>query len=485
MGFMSKSKDVRINAVLNVIKQLCAVIFPLITFPYISRVLGADNYGKVNFAHSVVSYFVVFASLGLQSYGTREGARLRNNKEQVNQFASEVFSLNTLAVLIAYGVLAALLLCVDAFSGYTGLILVQSLVILFNWIGMDWVNSAFEDYTFITVRYIVAQILSIAAMFLFVRDSEDYFIYAVITVLAGSGANLLNLIYIRKYVRVRLRFTRAMFRHLAPLLILLGNAIAVSIYINSDVTVLGLMRTDAEVGIYSVATKVYTIVKQLMNAMLIVFVPRLSALVGNEQETEYRAMLNKLFGALVCLLLPTIMGLMMLSEEVVLLISGAEFSEARKSLAVLCVSLGFAVFACFFSNCVLLPMKRDKRILTATATGCVVNVVLNFIAIPYLGHVGAAITTAIAEAVVMVMCFLFGKKFAGLSVNIKDVLPPAVGCGMIAVVVLLVKRLCADPLWTIAMSVVGSVIAYLLVLVLLGNPLVVDVIRAIKRRKKL
>lgn len=479
---MKKMHDVRFNALLNVIKQLCAVIFPLITMPYVSRVLGTDNYGKINFSMSIVNYFIIFAGLGTQNYGTREGARLRQNRPAFDRFASEVFTLNSLSVLLAYSVLFCILMCFDTLSGYTTLILVQSLSIAFTWLGMDWVNSAHEDYAFITIRYIVAQFLAILSMFLFVKDSQDYVIYATITTLAGYGVNLLNIFYIRKYTHVKFCFSKSMFQHLLPLIILLSNSIAVTIYVNSGITLLGLFRTDAEVGIYSIATKIYTIVKQLLNAMLIVFIPRLSAMLGQNQENDYVQMLHGLLNVLIGLLLPAVVGLMCLSNEIVLLISGPEFLEAGKSLLILGISLGFAVFACFFSNCILLPIKKDKLFLFATLAGCGTNIVLNFIAIPLWGHIGAALTTVAAEAVVMAVCLICSRKFVALSVSRKGIFSTAIGCAVIVGITSVVKLFSLPLILHLMVSIGLSVIAYVAVLAIFKNPLIKDAVLMLKKR---
>ena len=479
---MKKIHDVRLNAVLNMIKQFCAVLFPLITVPYISRVLGADSYGKTNFSLSIVNYFIIFAGLGMQNYGTREGARLRQNSHDFELFASEVFTLNALSVLVSYIALFVMLFCFDGLSEYHALILVQSLAMVFTWLGADWVNSAFEDYTYITLRYIFAQVLSIIAMFMFVKDSADYVIYALILTFAGYGVNLLNLFYIRKYVRIKFVFSKAIFRHLAPLLILLGNSLAVTVYINSGVTLLGVFRSDAEVGVYAVATKVYSIVKQLLNAMLIVFVPRLSAMLGQNQKEDYNRMLNTLLNVLLCLLLPAVVGMMMLSNEIVTLLSGPEFLEAGKSLIILCISLGFAVFACFFSNCILLPMKKDKMFLSATLVGCIVNIIVNFICIPIWGHIGAAVSTVVAEAAVLTVCYFAGRQSVKLSVPIRSLVATLIGCALIVVTTTLSKYLFSALALQIGAGVILSVAGYLAVHIILKNPLLLDFLKTLKNR---
>lgn len=331
------------------------------------------------------------------------------------------------------------------------------------------------------MRYILAQILAIVSMFLFVRDAEDYKIYAVITTLAGSGVNLLNLFYVRKYVHVKLVFHKSIFKHVIPLLILLGNSFAVTIYVNSDITILGILRSDTEVGVYSVATKVYTIVKQLLNAMLIVFVPRLSAMLSQDKKKEYRTLVNQVLHVLIILLIPAVVGLLMLSDEIVLLIAGPDYADAGKSLMVLSIALGFAVFGCYFSNCILLTQKMDKKFLMATLTGGVVNIALNLIAIPMLGHVGAALTTLLAELVVMTICYSNSKKCVGFQLPKQTIFSTAVGCGTIVVICFVVKKLVSGVLQQSVIAIGASVVVYATVIALFNRDLLYAALNMVKK----
>lgn len=177
-----KEKSIKINAVLNVIKTISSIIFPLITFPYISRVLMPDNVGKVNFGSSFVSYFSLIASLGITTYAIRECSAKRKNKEKLSRTASQIFSINVITTIIAYVSMAIILLLFRNLDSYRTLIIIQSTAILFATLGCDWLNSAMEDFAFITVRTIAFQIISLVLMFAFVRKPSDYITYAAITV---------------------------------------------------------------------------------------------------------------------------------------------------------------------------------------------------------------------------------------------------------------------------------------------------------------
>lgn len=182
-----KLNSVKVNAFLNVIRIAMSVLFPLITFPYASQVLGVSNLGKVQFATSVVSYFALIAALGVQTYGTREASKVREDQEKFNHLCSEIFTVNIISTVIAYVLLIILVLLPTKIQGYKVLIFIQSIVLILTALGVDWVYASKEDFYYITVKSIIAQVISIILLFLFVRHKNDYYVYSLTTVVAASG----------------------------------------------------------------------------------------------------------------------------------------------------------------------------------------------------------------------------------------------------------------------------------------------------------
>lgn len=224
-----KKANIGINAVLNVIKSSLSVIFPLITYPYALRVLGAANIGKVSYGQSIISYFGLIAMLGISSYGTREGAKRKKNPSELEQFVREVFTINVFSTIVAYALLILCLLFADKLSDYRTLLLLQSLSIVFTTFGVDWINAVYEDYFFITVRSIASHVICMILLFVFVRQPEDYFVYAFLSITGNLITCVSNWLYCRRYVKVRLTLRPNLSRHLKPLLILFANAIAISV----------------------------------------------------------------------------------------------------------------------------------------------------------------------------------------------------------------------------------------------------------------
>lgn len=454
------------NAVLNVIQNVCKILFPLLTIPYASRILGPDSYGKVSYGNSIVRYFILLAALGIATYSQREAPSFRDDREKINAFASQVFTINVWATALSYTVLIALLLVSVKLKEYTMVILIQSSAILLTTLGADYINVIYEDYFFITVRYAVMQCVSLAMLYLFVRTPSDYCMYAVINVIATTGGNLFNIFYIRRYVKLRLVHLKTCVRHLKPILLLFCVSITTVIYVSSDITILGHFMSDADVGIYTMASNIYSVVKQVISAVIVVSIPRMSYYLGNAKEEEYRNLARKVFNALIALLLPTIVGLAFLSREALMIMGGKEFVSGQPTLIALSTALLFAVLAGFYSNGYLLLVKKDKTYFFATVLSAVTNIGLNFILIPRIGILGAAITTLIAEIIMTGISGYNGIKQYSLLVDGRTIWSALLGSFVIAIVCYGIKLFALNPILTVAISVSSGAILYCIIMYL-------------------
>ena len=249
-------KSVTRNAMLNIIKTVMSLAFPLITFPYSARVLGLTAVGKYNFASSIVSYFTLLAALGFTMYAVREGSKYRDNQKDIDEFSSEVFSINIYSMLFACSLLLISILLIDKLKDYTILLLIFGLRIVLNTIGVNWVFTIFEDFTFPAIASCIMEVLSISIMLLFVHSPEDLYIYAISSVIAYNGAHLLMFLNVGRYVNLRF-IPKPPIKHLKPILIIFSLELGMSIYVNSDLTILGWMEGDDAAGLYSTAATIY------------------------------------------------------------------------------------------------------------------------------------------------------------------------------------------------------------------------------------
>lgn len=477
----SKGKSLGKNAFLNGFKNVLNLLFPLLTFPYVSKILSVEGIGQYNFAQATVSYFSLIAGLGISSYAIREGAKYRDDRNKFDTFASEVLLCNTISTIIAYLLLAFCMLFVDKLESYAPLILVFSIQIVFTTIGIEWLYSIYEEYEYITVRSIAFKIISIILIFMFVKDSGDAVNYALITVFSSVGSNLLNLTHSKEYfhiVKVKLSDCA---RHIKPILVIFASNIAIMIYVYSDTTILGFMATDYEVGIYSVSVKVYNIIKNLLSSVLIVSIPRLSMYYGSGRITDFKNTAQKVYDSVTTLLLPAVVGLFCVSKNVILAISDVTYISAETSLKILCIALMFCIYGWFFSQCILMPIKKENIILIATCISATTNIVLNFCLIPIWKEDAAAFTTLVAEFIMFVICAVCGQKTAKIRLLGKNMCSVIIGCAAIILLCKLILNSSMNMMLQLVAAVVASTIVYCIILLLFHNEVVYILLRKVYR----
>lgn len=471
------------NTIYNTIKTLFGIVYPLVTFPYISRVLMAENVGKINFANSVVSYFSLIASLGVTTYAIRECAKVRGDQQKLEQTASQILSINLMSTLVAYLALAVTLIAARPLDSYRTLICIQSVTLLLGTLGAEWLNTAMEDFRYITVRTICMQLLSLVLMFLFVRRPEDYLIYAVISIIASSGANVINVFYRRKFCRVRFTFHTDFRKHLPPILILFTVTFAQIIYTNSDTTILGLARGDFEVGLYSVVVKIYHLVNMTIASVAWVVMPQLSACFAGRNYGEANRLLKHSMNFILVLGLPAIAGMNALAKPIIYLMAGQEYLGAAPALHIFTGTLAFSLIGGWIGNMTMLPAGREKVCLFASIASAVVNIVLNLALIPHFGICAAAATTMAAEAVAVMI--LRGKmdpaiRIVGWGEMLKA---PLIGSAGIVAVCVAVRLLVDSYILSAVLAVVLSVIVYGACLIVLKNEFTLGFLQPILKKK--
>ena len=478
-----KLPSVRKNAVLNSLRVVLSIAFPFITYPYVTRILQAENLGKVNFASSTMSYFSLLAVLGLTSYAGREGIKYRDNQKKLNLFCSELLTLNICTTIFSYICLGLMIIFIPNFQNYKELLLIYSVTILFSTLGMEWIYTIFEDYEYITKRSVIFQIISVILMFLFVRKKTDFYIYAAINVLASVGSNIFNFIYAKNYIVPRIVFNKKIFSHLKYSVIFYANSIASSIYSNIDMTMLGIMCSNYNVGIYSVSVKIYTMIKSVLVAIMSVTAPRLTYYKFNGMEEQFNQMTSKLVKTMIVFLLPVIVGINLTAKEIILVISGEGYIEAVISLRILSFAIFVSIFASITSN-ILVACKKEHMVLRGTVLAAITNLAINFIVIPIYKQNGAAFTTFLAELVVLLVGYYNSKKDVILEKMWKTVKTCSLSCLLMYIVSYLVNCVTSNILLNLIFKMCLCSIAYFGMLLLLKNEIIEEYRVIIKNKIK-
>lgn len=478
---MKQQKSLKINAILNMIKTLMGVIFPLITFPYSSRILGPNGIGQVNFANSIVSYFSMIAGLGIGTYATREAAKIRDNNYELNKFSKEIIIINSTSTIVAYILFFISLFLVPKFHQYKILLCISSITILFNTIGLGWIYSAMEDYLYITVRSIIFQIFSLILLFTTVKTSEDIYEYCGLMVISSVGSNLLNFIHSRKYISIFQKTKIEIKKHLKPIFILFAMSVAVSIYTVLDTSMLGLLTDNTEVGFYSAATKINKLVLSLVSSLTAVLLPRLSYYTNQANKEDFNKLAYKGFSLLLLISIPSTLGLNLLSKNIILILNGIEFLPALEVMKILNPIVIIIGLSGFIGMQIFLPLKKEKWTLISVIIGAIVNFISNLIFIPKYGAYGAAISTILAESMVTITQLVLLRKLINIFIIIKQFIIYFFNSIIMYFPLIYIKKYISNIYTSTIVCMIVGIIIYSILLIIEKNEFIMYFLEKIKR----
>ena len=480
------SNSINSNTVFNTVKSVFSIIYPLITFPYIARVLMTDSVGIISFGNSIVSYFSLIASLGVSTYAIRECSKVKEDKKALEKTASQIYSINVVSTLFAYVCLVVVLFFAKPLENYRLLICILSLTIFFATIGADWLNTAMEDFRFIAIRTMFFQVVSFATILFFVHKPEDYITYAIISVIASSGANIVNVFYRKKYCRIAFTLQMDVKKHLPKILFMFSLILSQIVYVNSDMTILGLLKGDHEVGLYSISVKMYRIINTTIASIAFVVMPKLSYYFMRKEYNEINKLLKYSLNFIIVLGIPSICGLEVLAPHLISVVAGEAYLDATLSLRLLGCALFCSFIGGWVGNITFLPAGREKVILKISIISALVNIFLNILLIPRWGLNAAAFTTFVSE----LLCMACGLALLDKNIKIEGLklmlLGPVAGSIGIVFIGFFFMNICKVSWLIVVLTIMASMIWYFLVLLLTKNDFFVGflypVFNRIKRR---
>lgn len=406
----NKTKSVKFNIVMNVLLTMSTFIFPLITFPYVSRILSPAGIGKVSFAISLVSYFSLFAQLGIPTYGIKACAKVRDDKQELTKVTQELLLINLFMSALVYVVFAIVLIKVPKLQNDKIIYIIISSVILLNAIGVEWLYKALEEYTYITVRSIIFKVVALIAMFLTIHQEDDYIMYGIISILASSASNIFNFFYVHHYIPLRPVGNYDFKRHFRPILLFFAMSCATTIYGHLDTVMLGFIATDADVGYYSAAIKIKSILVSVVTSLGAVLLPRTTYYIQNGFRKEFQTIAEKAINFVFLVSIPMMVYFMLFAKQGIFFLSGKNYAGAIVPMIVIMPTLLLIGITNILGVQIMTPLNLEKKVLLSEVTGAVVNLVLNFIFIPKFQATGAAIGTVFAELSVFIVQFFSVRK---------------------------------------------------------------------------
>lgn len=387
------------NFIYNIIYQILILILPLVTVPYVSRILGADGVGIYSYTYSIAYYFMLIAMLGLNNYGNRAIAKVRDDKKKLSK---EFCSIYAFQIITSTIMIIAYLLYIFMFDNqYKMIALIQIMYVISSMFDINWFFFGIEKFKLTITRNTMVKVLSLILIFVFVKTQNDIWKYTAI--LAGSTllSNIFLFSFIKKYVNFVKINKKDIIKHLKPNLILFLPVIAVSIYKIMDKIMLGVLSTVSEVGYYENAEKITQVPSAIITALGTVMMPRVTNMLSNQQENQVKNILKKTMPFAMFMTFPMVLGLLSISKDFSVIFFGSKFEKCGLLIQLLSITIIFLAWGNVIRTQYLIPKEKDKEYVISAFIGAIVNFIMNCIFIPKYASVGACIGTITAEFFVM------------------------------------------------------------------------------------
>jgi O-antigen/teichoic acid export membrane protein len=453
-----KVATLKTNFIYNILLAVSQILFPLITFPYASRILLPQGIGSVSFVDNFTQYFITFAALGIPVYGVREIAKRQQVKEERSKLFSELvvihFSLS-LIVTILYWIIV---INTEKFQQDLFLCKIGVVLLISNVFTIEWLYQGLEKFKFVVIRTILIRIVTIIALFSLVKSVDDREFYYGLNILGTVTSAVINLYVARKYVNFHWKGLELR-KHLKPLIVLLSTSIVISVYILLDTILLGFLTNNEIVGYYSASIRISKLPLAVVGALGTVLIPRLTNSMTLNIDNS-NSLLEKSLHLSLLISIPIAIGTLCLSKEIVTVFAGVKFIHAVPSLQILSCVVIIIGIAQVYGQQVLLPIGKENYILIASSIGMIFSILLNLFLIPSFLHIGAAMSSLFTEIVVAIILFIFSRKFLTITFPKKEFLTTSITCIFFFPIKEIIKLYTDDVLITLLSTITICGIVY-------------------------
>lgn len=466
------------NFLYNVGYQIFVLIIPIITVPYISRVLGSEGVGVSAFTNSIIQYFVLFGSIGINLYGNRAIAYCRDDKEKMSQVFWEIAILRFISVGISYILFLSMLFFVDGYKEY---FVYQSILILAAGIDISWFFMGNEDFKKTVLRNAVVKIVSLFSIFTFVKTKEDIGIYILIISLSIFLGNLTLWPYLKNIVYKPDIHNINLIKHIKPSLSLFIPQVATQVYLILNKTMLGFMEGVQSTGYYESSDKIVKIVLAIVTATGTVMLPRVANTFASGNIKKVNQYLYKSFDFVSLICFPMAFGLSAIAPKFSVWFLGNEFRITGNLISI----LSFVIIWIGWSNVLgtqyLLPTNKTKYFTFSVTVGAVINLVLNLLFIPLFGIYGAVFSTVISEFMVTLTQIFFVRKYISVYDLFKEKWKYLLASSMMFIVIRYVNNVTDMNFIMLTVQVLLGLIVYIILIYALKATITTEIKNIMKK----
>lgn len=479
--------SIKKNIGYQVFYQILKILIPFITSPYIVRVLGANGVGIYSYTFSIVSYFVLFAKLGIHVYGNRAIAMVRDDQQKLNQTFSDLLAVHltvSAAALLAYGGYIII-----GQPQHKAIVAIHALYIVAEMLEIDWLYFGLEQFKLTVTRNSIIKILTLVAIFCFVKSADDVWTYCAIMAVGSSLSEVIVWAFRHKYVRIVRPNWKNARKHILPLISFFIPSVAVSVYKVMDKIMLGIMSGTVQVGYYENPEKILSVALGFITAVGSVMLPRVSNLISKGDEQQADKLISSSIQVIMIAMMAMVGGFIGVASVFAPLYWGEEFRLCDTLIIGLSFSMPFTAFANVIRTQYLIPRHRDAVYQSSVIAGACVNVIANLIFIPHIQALGAVVGTVLAEAAVCIIQGVYASRYLPIVDYIKRSVPYMFFAAIMSCIVYIIGINMGDGIKTLAVQILTGVVIYMtftvIYLYVTKDELLAEITKIINKRKNI
>ena len=400
--------SIKKNYYYNLFYQLLAIILPIITTPYVSRVFTANEIGINAYTASIAQYFVLLSGLGVGLYANKVIARVKDKQSKVDKYFWGIFFAKFLTTIISLCIFAIVITCIIDEGKF--IYFLQSINIISVAFDISWLFIGLEQFKNVVIRNTMVRVISVVCILVFVKSVNDLNLYIFILGASNLLGVLVMWIYVPKFIKKFYFEPQFILSQIKPLLKLFIPQIISMVYVVLDKTMLGIFSTDEQVGLYEQSQKIIKILQTVVTSLTTVMIPRISYLIANDKHDEVREYMNNTFSYMYYLAVPITIGLFAVADEFSIWFFGESFWAVGPVLklnafVIIAVSCGYLIGLQY-----LIPAGREKQLSLSYLIAAILNFVMNLFMLKRYGAIGAVISTLVAEFSIAIAQLYFVRK---------------------------------------------------------------------------
>ena len=484
-----KADSIFKNQFFNLSMQVLNLLFPILAIPYTTRLFGPEILGEINFANSIVQYFILIAMAGIPVYATREIAKVRDDANLLRKKFKEITILQiifTLASIVIYGIL---IVSVTRFNKYIYIYLFLGLQVISYAFNFVWFLQGIEKYRYAALATFISKLINIILIFTMLRKREDFYIYALITgitMVINAAINMICAFNLLKHFKVSEKIEinyKSVKSHLYFIMVFFLSDLAIKVYTAMDQTMLGILDTSESVAYYSMSIRLEKVVVSLITSMAVVMIPRISNSIKNNKMDDVKKYVAMSINIVYLIAIPAVFGVLAIGEEIIPIFLGEEFLQSTDVFMLVSSLFIIIGLSNVFGMQVMVPYGKEKKFTIILSTAAIINFIVNLILIPRFSYYGATFATIFAELVVTIWMYFEVKKIIGSIpevFNVIRIVLPSVTFYLI--IKFVIKSFITSDILIIVTSIPIAGMIYILGLIMMREPMIMNGIDMIRNK---